>query len=108
MYLKADVSVNDVTNAEPVTKREPVISAEPVCGNPPTPVKSLPSPWNEPLNPALADTAPLTNKLPVKALLPDTLNARVELPVTNNEPDMVPEPVNGKAPTPVKFDPSPS
>ena len=45
------------------------------------PVRLEPSPINEPL------TVPLTNKLPVNAVLPLTLNANALLPVTNNEPD---------------------
>ena len=35
------------------------------------------------------------NKLPVKAVLPVILNAKAELPVINNEPDITPSPENG-------------
>ena len=72
---------------DPVIFKVPLIAADPVCGNPPTPVNPAPLPIKDPL------TVPLTNKLPVKAVLPLTLTARAELPVTNNEPETVLDPV---------------
>ena len=42
---------------------------------------------------------------PVK--LPVTPPATLKLPVTTKLPDMIAEPVNGKAPTPVNWEPSP-
>ena len=43
LNLKAEVSVNDVTNADPVTDNEPVISADPLNGKaPPPPPPKLP------------------------------------------------------------------
>ena len=64
-----------------------LVATEAVCANTAVdeltiPVKEAPLPENDPLK------VPLTNKLPVKALLPDTLKASVELPVTNNEPEI--------------------
>jgi hypothetical protein len=35
LYLKAEVSVNDVTNAEPVTDKDPEVWIEPVTTNEP-------------------------------------------------------------------------
>ena len=49
----------------------PLIAADPVCGNPPTPVKLAPLPWNEPLNepePALDNVEILANEAVAAAL----------------------------------------
>ena len=58
------------------------------------PVKPEPSPSKDPL------IVPLTNKLPVKLVLPLTLKAIASLPVNINDPEISAEPVYGKGTSP--------